>query len=293
MECVKSQARVLFPNIIEAGANVIKLYIPILTVEIKPLDKAILTGEIKHKTDEEYPTEIKYNGEVVLLIKDKNNRDVDKIKVQATNGKFEEKGIKLAKDEKVIAQVEFGGILIVSDEIMGVSDNVFGLYQGTYTMQINETNMLEAGYSNINPACDAETRKMAEEMIQNGVKMFKENYEWIKGGAQGGPIVKFEIGRAKGNETYWETKGLSYFVYNLSNTSFMPKFLTPLKDKSNAGTTLVCRSNGFTCTVVSQEGTYTINATFKGNNLEGNWNNSYKGKVLQSATFTARKILDM
>jgi hypothetical protein len=88
-------------------------------------------------------------------------------------------------------------------------------------------------------------------------------------------------------------KRIKFFEYNLSHTSFMLKFLTQLKDKSNAGTTLVCRSNSFTCTVVSQKGTYAIDATFKGNKLEGNWKNSYKGKVLQSATFTARKILDM
>jgi hypothetical protein len=293
LECVKSQARILFPNIIEAGANVIKLYIPKLSVEIKSLDKGILIGEIKHRTDQEYPTEIKYNGEVILLIKDKNNREADKIKVQATNGKFEEKGIKLAKGEKMVAQVEFGGILIESDEYMGADDNIFGIYQGTYIMQVNEANMIEAALAQIDPAISGEMMEIQEGIVRHSVKIFIEDVAWIKGGAQGGPIVKFEIGKTKGMEDYYVTSGLSYFVYNLSNTAFIPKFLTPLKDKSNAGTTLVCRSNGFTCTVVSQEGTYTINATFKGNNLEGNWNNSYKGKVLQSATFTARKIVEM
>jgi hypothetical protein len=293
MECVKSQARVLFPNIVEAGANVIKLYIPKLTVEIKSLDKGILKGEIKHRTDEEYPAEIKYNGEVTFLIKNKNNREADKIKVEAKDGKFEEKDIKLAKDEKMVAQIEFGGVMVESDEFTGVSDNVFGLYQGTYTMQINESNMLEAGYSRIGPSADAETRKMAEEMVQADVKLFKENFNWLKSGAQGGLITKFEIGKTKGMEYYYETQGLQYYVYNLSNTSYIPKFLTPLVDKSNAGTTLKCKSNGFTCTVVTNEETYIINATFQGNNLVGDWKHIFNGKVLQSATFSARKILDM
>ncbi len=293
MECVKSQARILFPNIVEAGANVIKLFIPKLSVEIKSLDKGILKGEIKHRTDAEYPAEIKYNGEVVLLIKDKNNREADKIKVIAKDGKFEDKNIKLAKGEKMIAQVEFGGILIESDEYMGADDNIFGLYLGTYTMQINEANMLEAGYSQINPASDAETRKLAEETIQSRVQIFKENVNWIKGGAQGGPIAKFEIGKTKGMEYYYETSGLTYYVYNLSNTTFIPKFLTPLKDKSNAGTTLQCSASGFTVVAPDEMQTVTIHGKFQGNNLVGDWNVSYKGKILYSATFTARKIIDM
>jgi hypothetical protein len=293
MECVKSQAGVLIPNIIAAGTDAIRLFIPKLTVDIESVENGVLKGKVTHKTDDEYPIEIKYNGEVILSIQDRSGKETDAIAVDAKEGLFEQDGIKPDKDEKIVAKIEFGGITVESSEFMNMA-SIFGIYQGTYTLQMNEANMLEM-YNDIsmNASMDAEMRQTILGMNQHKVQMDRENIAWIKGGAQGGPIVKFEIGRAKDNASYWETNGSDYYVYNLSNTAFIPKFLTPLKDKSNAGTTLVCRSNGFTCTVVSGEGTYTINATFKGNNLEGNWNKSYKGKVLQSATFTARKIVEM
>ena len=122
MECVKSQARALFPNIVEAGKNVIRLFIPRLSVEITSLDKDLLKGEIAHKTDLEYPAAMKYTGEVILIIKDKNNKNVDKIKVIARDGRFEKGGIKLAKDEKVLAMIEFGGVSVESSEIMGTGE---------------------------------------------------------------------------------------------------------------------------------------------------------------------------
>jgi len=293
MECVKSQAAVLLPNIIEAGKNVIKLFIPKLSVEIKSLDKDALKGEIKHKTDNEYTEEIKYTGEVILTIKDKNNREINVIKVKARNGNFEDKGIKLSKDEKLTARIEFGGISVESADFIGVSDNIFGVYEGKYTMQINEANLLQMYLDNINPAANAQTRIAGEEDSRNLMKMFISNVNWIKGGAQGGPIAKFEIGKTKGMEYYYETVGLKYYVYNLSNNTFIPKFLTPLVDKSNAGTILQCQSNGFNITTFQGKEKITVNAAFKGNNLVGEWNASYKGKVMWSATFSAQKIADM
>jgi len=292
MECVKSQARVLFPNIVEAGKNVIKLFIPKLSVEIVSLDKNVLKGEIKHKTDAEYPAEMKYKGEVILIIKDKNNREVDKIKVKAKDGKFEESGLKLAKEEKVLAKIEFGGVSVESSEMMGVSDNVFGIYEGKYSIEINEANLLQARLNELGPQTP-EMKEITDGITRHSVKIFISDVNWIKGGAQGGPIVKFEIGRTRSMENYYETAGLKYYVYNLSNTAFIPKFLTPLRDKSNAGTTLKCLSNGFVVTSVKGKEITTIIATFKGNELVGDYNTTYGGKVLWSATFSARKIVDM
>jgi hypothetical protein len=293
MECVKSQAGVLFPTLVEAGKNVIKLFIPKLSVELLSLDKNILKGEIKHKTDREFPMEIKYTGEVILTLKDKNNREVDKIKVKAREGKFEETGIKLAKEEKIFARIEFGGISVESSEMMGVSDNVFGVYEGKYTLVLNEANMLQTQLSFIKPGLDAETRKMIEESTRHSIKNDIASINWVKGGGNGGFISKFEIGRPKNMSNYYETAGLKFYVYNLSNTSFIPKFLTPLKDKSNAGTTLQCLSNGFVVTSTTEYEEIVLNATFKGNELVGEWTKTCKGKVLMSATFSARKIVDM
>lgn len=114
MACVKSQAEVLFPTLIEAGANVIKLFIPKLTIEIKPIEQGLLNGEIKHTKDKEYPNEIKYSGEVILFIMDSKNKEKEKIIVQAKEGKFEKRDFFLQNDEYIKASIEFGGIKIES-----------------------------------------------------------------------------------------------------------------------------------------------------------------------------------
>jgi len=115
-ECVKSQATVLLPTILEAGANVIKLYIPKLSVEIKSADKGLVKGEIRHITDAEYPAEIKYNGEVVLSVKDAKYNEISQIKLLAKNGIFEQPGVILPEGGKLMATIEFGGVSVQSLE---------------------------------------------------------------------------------------------------------------------------------------------------------------------------------
>ena len=175
---------------------------------------------------------------------------------------------------------------------MSVSDNVYGVYQGTYTMQINEASLLEARLDQMGPQTP-EMKEIVDGTTRHQVKMFISDVNWIKDGAQGGPVVTIKIGKTEGNENYYETAGLKYTVYNESNFAFIPKFLTPLKDQSNAGTKLECLSNGFHIVTAREKEIITINATFKGNDLVGEWNASYKGKVLWSATFTARKVNDI
>jgi hypothetical protein len=113
-ECVKSQAGVLLPVIIEAGAQVIKLYIPKLTVEIKSADHGLVKGEIRHKTDEEYPSEIKYTGEVILSVKDAKYKEINRIKIPAKNGIFEQAGVNVPEGGNLTATIEFGGVSVQS-----------------------------------------------------------------------------------------------------------------------------------------------------------------------------------
>jgi hypothetical protein len=269
------------------------LYIPKLSVEINSLDKGVLKGVIKHKTDDEYPAEIKYTGEVTLTIKDKNFREKSKNTITAKNGIIEESGFNLSKDDQLIASIAFGGIVVESPEFMGVSDNVFGIYQGTYNMTLNEENIVFMYTDRINKDMSPEMQKRYIESEQDRARLFISNVNWIKGGAQGGPVVKFELGKNGINTDAYESNGLKYYVYNLSNYTFLPKFLTPLKDKSNAGTVLQGLPNGFCVHAKQETEDIIINATFQGNSLVGNWKATYKGKVLWTATFTARKILDM
>ncbi len=117
VECVKSQASQLFPNITEVGANVIGLFIPKLKVEIKSLNGNLVKGEIIHRKDPEYQDEIKYTGNVTLQLKNNKYRILQEIKVQAHNGKFETSGLSIGSEGGILcAYIDFGGIRVQSDD---------------------------------------------------------------------------------------------------------------------------------------------------------------------------------
>ena len=109
-DCVKSQANVLIPTIIEAGTNVMKWFIPELKVMISSIDEqGNITGEIIHQPDNEYKSTIKYNGPVsiqTITLEEVAN-------LQANGGKFSGRIEKT--DLEVFAEIEFGGITIRSE----------------------------------------------------------------------------------------------------------------------------------------------------------------------------------
>ena len=110
--CVKSQAAVLVPAIREAGLNAMKLYIPDLTVKITSLaEDGSITGEIIHKTDEEYKNVIKYNGPI--SIKTVTLDGLGKFEVK--NGRFSGK-ITPVDNAFIYAEIEFGGICVKSEQ---------------------------------------------------------------------------------------------------------------------------------------------------------------------------------
>ncbi len=116
MPCVISQAKVLIPNIIEAGKNIIGLFIPKLKIEIKSVKGNLIKGEISHNVDPEYQKEIKYEGNITLQLKDKNYKILREIEVMARNGKFECKQMPLSTEEGIlVAYLDFGGIRVKSD----------------------------------------------------------------------------------------------------------------------------------------------------------------------------------
>lgn len=108
--CVKSQASVLIPTIIEAGTNVMKWFIPELKVVITSInEQGDIKGEITHYTDNEYKSTIKYNGPVII-----KSITLDEVALlEARNGKFS--GRIEETDSDVFAEIEFGGIKIRSE----------------------------------------------------------------------------------------------------------------------------------------------------------------------------------
>lgn len=112
--CVKSQAEVLLPNLVEAGVNAMKLFIPKLVVSINAIASHTVSGEIKLVTDEEYPKDIKYKGQVSI----KNKRNGLQMIVDCESGSFMQKlpELEIKKGDLIEASISLGGMTISSDK---------------------------------------------------------------------------------------------------------------------------------------------------------------------------------
>lgn len=148
-ECVESMASVLMPDVVEAGANVVRLFVPSLTMvitEAKLDSGGIVRGKVAYTLpsfDDEYSglfdMNDMYNGPVSLFI---NGTDT-KIITVATKNYFEFKlngkitGLK--KDDIALTKLEFGGIVLKSDEKKVGSSNVLTFIKACkyITFQIN------------------------------------------------------------------------------------------------------------------------------------------------------------
>jgi hypothetical protein len=102
----------LVPAIKEAGLNAMRLYVPDLNVNITSLSEdGSISGEIIHKTDEEYKKIIKYNGPVVIKTVTLNELG----KFEAKNGRFSGK-ITPVDNTYIYAEIEFGGVFVKSEQ---------------------------------------------------------------------------------------------------------------------------------------------------------------------------------
>lgn len=112
LECVKSQASVLIPTIVEGGANLIRLFIPTISIEINDAkDDGSVSGIVKHSLNAEYTKEIKYNGKIKILKGTTNLGEVT-----CNNNLITGIGLNINKDEKIVAQLEIGGMIFTSNE---------------------------------------------------------------------------------------------------------------------------------------------------------------------------------
>jgi hypothetical protein len=124
--CVESMASVLMPDIAEAGANAIRLFIPSLNIEISGTSISN-GGSVKGKVSYALPSQNDeysgmfdmkdtYNGAVTLFVNGKGTG----ITVNARHNNFEffleGKNISLKQGDIVEAEIEFGGIVLKSPE---------------------------------------------------------------------------------------------------------------------------------------------------------------------------------
>jgi hypothetical protein len=110
----------LLPQIVEAGTNVMRIFIPNLKVVIESYDEQNerIKGRVVHTPDKEYPSAIKYKGPVSIISKKKLNKITE---VECENGIFD---VKIDKSDfsgidwekyGIFGEIEFGGIQVKSE----------------------------------------------------------------------------------------------------------------------------------------------------------------------------------
>lgn len=111
--CVESQATELVPDIIEAGINVIRNFIPEfeVSISVNPQNGDV-SGYINHTTDNEYTSSIGYSGKVDLWI----NGKLSPLSATAKDGKITGKITHIANGDKVVAKISFADIVVSSPE---------------------------------------------------------------------------------------------------------------------------------------------------------------------------------
>ena len=113
LSCVESQATELIPDIVEAGINVVRNFIPQLEINISAnSNTGEISGTVYHLVDNEYTSSIGYSGEVSLLVNGKS-----KSIVLAKDGKFSGSIHGLKTGDKVVAKIYFADINVSSDEV--------------------------------------------------------------------------------------------------------------------------------------------------------------------------------
>lgn len=117
-----SQATELVPNIIHAGVNVMRLFIPHLEIEMKKTDEISDTVEInvKHNTDSEYPNSVLYAGPIYFKV---NNKMHDSVLI-IEKGKF--KGVlpfQIKNNDMISAMIIMPGFRISTEKELRIKMN--------------------------------------------------------------------------------------------------------------------------------------------------------------------------
>ena len=281
MECVKSQARVLLPNVVEAGSKVMELFIPKLKIEIKSAENGRVTGAITHDTDPEYTSEIKYSGNATLFFKDKKFRKKGEKVMEVKNGQFDISGLDFENGDKVYARIDFGGIGVESQDFLCISgketDIIYGRYGGECREYINKEAILSLG---LKPGNDENTK------AANYMKKF-ENEAYIESyGKSGGENPRpffIDILPTNLNDNTVDVRNLRYVIKSRSNS-----YLSSKKDGSNGQIITTYTSNSFKVIIKDKNVITEYNGTFSGDKLSGGYTVTREGKETVKGVFNTR-----
>jgi hypothetical protein len=113
-ECSESMASVLLPTVINSGPYLIKRFFPKIELEVIPVIEAMtreIIVKVKHTTNDEYKSEIKYNGKIEVFINGKK-----KYTENAKDGELKIENAVLNSGDKVEARLVCGGIIVNSEK---------------------------------------------------------------------------------------------------------------------------------------------------------------------------------
>lgn len=112
-ECVMSQASELVPNLICAGANVVRLFVPNLKVKISSVKAdGEINGTVAHTPTAEYNSKIYYSGKINIY----DYKSLTKLgTLECNTGDFKGTIIGLKTNDEIYASLELGGVKIRSE----------------------------------------------------------------------------------------------------------------------------------------------------------------------------------
>lgn len=155
-ECIETQSSVLLPNIIEAGANVIRLFIPKIEVVISSAKAdGTVEGSVTMKSDAEYTSAASVAGKVFFFVK---NVAVGEGMLRSDGG-FKATDLTLKEGDKLEAEFRVGGMFIRSEEYP-VGDTGF-------LQQLLATRAVLVEMSAVNVYTDASRDEMLAFGLQN------------------------------------------------------------------------------------------------------------------------------
>jgi len=136
-ECTVSQAQELMPAIVAAGKNIIRLFVPDISIELKNNDmhSDTIKVQVKHKIDEEYKYEIKYEGRLTFWVNGKLVfiKDIKDPKWFCDKGEYINAVINVKNGDKVRADIHFSDFLISSKDSVIIMDPFWGNWKFTQT----------------------------------------------------------------------------------------------------------------------------------------------------------------
>ncbi|HRD08149.1 MAG TPA: hypothetical protein PK037_11300, partial [Saprospiraceae bacterium] len=114
LDVAKSQSQVLLSNLIGIAPEVMKRFLPEMTISIDDISTGAgkIYGSVNITRNTEYSTIFSYNSNVTLWNYTKNKS----IQVKATNGKFEASTLSFSEGDEIIAYIVLGGLQVNSEK---------------------------------------------------------------------------------------------------------------------------------------------------------------------------------